>query len=82
MLRRRSDTPGILERACVCGHDHTTHRGEEVHYCLECSCSEHIPRCQNCGEESTLARLNSRFDVCSRRCALQLEYAATREIPA
>lgn len=71
----------ILCKGCTCGHDHKTHRGEDVHYCLECSCDEHIPRCQNCGEEANFgARLtNLRLDACSRKCALQLEYATNRE---
>jgi hypothetical protein len=43
---------GILPKGCVCGHDHHTHRDEQVDLCLECSCSELSLRCQNCGEDS------------------------------
>jgi len=68
----------ILPRACMCGHDHTTHRGERVTYCLDCQCDEEIPRCQNCGEESKWLGVRMRFDVCSHRCLQQLEYAETR----
>lgn len=25
----------LLQQACVCGHDHTTHRDEHVDLCLE-----------------------------------------------
>ncbi len=65
----------ILPKGCVCGHDHRTHRGENVAMCLECSCLDHESRCQNCGESATWPRLHADFDACSRRCVLQLEHA-------
>lgn len=68
----------VLSKACVCGHDHRTHRGEDVDLCLDCSCSEYVERCQNCGEEAWPIVKSGRYDACSRRCALQLEYASTR----
>jgi hypothetical protein len=72
----------ILSKACVCGHDHTTHRGEDVTLCLDCSCYEHIPRCQNCGGESVWGLYDRKWDVCSLRCAYQLEHAEARKAAA
>lgn len=74
----------ILPKGCMCGHDHRTHRGEEVHLCLECSCEDKQVRCQNCGGEVPYtgqpeARFDGRYyDVCSSRCRTQLEYARSR----
>jgi hypothetical protein len=68
----------IRPQLCTCGHDHRTHRDEHVEACLECRCSEYIRACQNCGAEAsptTIIGLTPALDVCSRRCALQLEYA-------
>src|SRR5207253_1301429 len=65
----------ILHKACTCGHDHRTHRGEDVAMCLECSCLDRVPRCQNCGEPATWPRIGGEHDTCSRRCLAQLEYA-------
>jgi len=67
---------GILPKECMCGHVHETERGEEVELCLDCSCSDRLPRCQNCGGEAVwLGRGEGRFDACSGACLLQLEYA-------
>jgi hypothetical protein len=67
----------ILPRGCVCGHNHKTHRNEPINLCLEsgCTCDEWTPRCQNCGEPVARISRHDGFDVCSRRCELQLEYA-------
>lgn len=68
----------ILPKACVCGHDHETIRGERVHLCLDCSCDDYGPRCQNCGdliEGWGLHIYVPGYDTCSRRCALQIEHA-------
>lgn len=71
-----SSQSGTLSKACVCGHNHKTYRGEDVHMCLDCQCDEFIPRCQNCGEPTPYPSLDfPRWDVCSRRCAFQLEHA-------
>lgn len=69
----------VLPKGCVCGHDHTTHRGEEVELCLECSCTEHRPRCQNCGEALEQFHVHLRYDACSRVCAMQLDYVDSLE---
>jgi hypothetical protein len=71
----------ILRQGCVCGHDHKTHRGEDVHMCLECSCLEYRHRCQSCGEDAypTVAVAGG-YIACSRRCALQIEYAMQRSV--
>jgi len=70
----------LLPHACVCGHDHETDRGEHVELCLDCSCSEMVTRCQNCGAaaEHTLRSMvaGREYEACSRRCALQIDYAA------
>lgn len=73
-------TEGILGKGCMCGHDHHTHRGEFVDMCLECSCSNEVPCCQNCGSEVPVGRaeitIDRRFyDVCSSSCQAQLTYA-------
>lgn len=70
---------GVLAKSCVCGHDHKTHRGESVGMCLDCSCIEYVPRCQNCGGETPYPRLVEDRDVCSLRCAAQLRYAESLE---
>lgn len=44
-----------------------------------CDCAEYRTGCQNCGEHVTSTLLSKAlktdYTVCSRRCALQLEYA-------
>lgn len=72
----------VLSKACVCGHDHRTERNEPISLCLECSCMEWTPRCQNCGAEASGSILVPHYEACSRRCALQIEYAVTRGVPA
>jgi hypothetical protein len=76
----------ILPAACVCGHDHKTHRGEDVYMCLECSCADHVPRCQNCAGAVPMYPIRPRLmpdhDACSARCKAQLEYALTLKAAA
>jgi hypothetical protein len=73
----RQPSHRILNKGCVCGHDHLTEREEPISLCLECNCVEERHRCQNCGGEAMYGRVGA-FDVCSRRCELQLEFAASR----
>jgi hypothetical protein len=76
----------ILARGCTCGHAEADHQGD--HTCPECrqevwgdghcevvacKCQAFVARCQNCGERRRW--VEGDFDVCSRPCLLQLEYA-------
>lgn len=64
----------VLPKRCVCGHDHTTARGEHVDLCLECRCDDYDRRCQNCGG-SAFGGPRGSYDACSLRCKAQLDYA-------
>lgn len=76
----------ILDRACTCGHAEDRHQLDT--YCSACSqpvdgdghcettgclCKDYVPRCQNCGDARVFHR--DGYDVCSRKCLLQIEYA-------
>lgn len=80
-----TSTPQILpKRTCTCGHGEGVHDTEHMcsecdhwhegdGHCRGCKCEEFIVACQNCGEERKFSE--GGYDVCSRRCLYQIEYA-------